>query len=197
MDMTHYIFAFPSCLQKHQVTSRQFESWIAFLFPFSFISLPPSSCHSSPLADLSDPQDVGEEGLLLSDDHRLLQLPAVQKVFGQNSQRPQVRRLWCHNLKHTLPKRRWVMWQMSWKLRPKSGSTWRTNITLTAKISLSYMCGEKDTTRWIKCFFSGSHCLRHNLHLKVWRIHTSSGDQQQEWLLLTIISNMKALISPQ
>lgn len=47
----------------------------------------------SPLADLPNPQDVGEEGLLFSDDDGLLQVAAVHKVLGQNSQRAKVRRL--------------------------------------------------------------------------------------------------------
>lgn len=61
------------------------------------------SAVSSPLADLSDPQDVGEEGFLVSDDHRLLQLSAVQEVFGEDSQGSEVRGLRCQNLEHTLP----------------------------------------------------------------------------------------------
>lgn len=47
----------------------------------------------SPLADLPDPQDVGEESLLVSDDDGLLQVAAVQEVLRQNSQRAKVRRL--------------------------------------------------------------------------------------------------------
>lgn len=47
----------------------------------------------SPLADLPNPQDVGEEGLLVSDDDGLLQVAAVHEVLGQNSQRAEIRRL--------------------------------------------------------------------------------------------------------
>ena len=57
---------------------------------------------SAPLADLSDPQDVGEKGFLVPDDHRLFQVPTVQEVFGQNAQGSKVRGLRCQNLKHTL-----------------------------------------------------------------------------------------------
>lgn len=62
----------------------------------------------SPLADFTDPQDVGEEGLPVSDDHRLFQLPALHEMFSQNMKRSQVRGLWCQDLKHTLSGRRWT-----------------------------------------------------------------------------------------
>lgn len=57
------------------------------------VSIRPSRCDSSPLADLPNPEDVGEESFLVSDDQRVVQLPVVQEVFGQNAERPQVRGL--------------------------------------------------------------------------------------------------------
>lgn len=71
----------------------------------SFISRHPSACPFSPLADLPDPQDVGEQSFLVSDDYRLLQIAAVHEVFGQDSQGAKVRGLRCQNLKHALPGR--------------------------------------------------------------------------------------------
>lgn len=73
-EMTHCIFPFPSYLLV--VSDLMLDQVINHLPISLFLYLPPS-CHFSPLADLSDPQDVGEEGFLVSDDHRLLQLPAV------------------------------------------------------------------------------------------------------------------------
>lgn len=77
-------------------------------FAVSVFSLSPFTLFSSPLADLTDPQDVGEEGLPVSDDHRLFQLPALHEMFSQNMKRSQVRGLWCQDLKHTLSGRRWT-----------------------------------------------------------------------------------------
>lgn len=90
-------------LTSHQETTR-------YTSPVSFLSLPSlsrltldlSSVHPRnhavgntlpPLADLPDPQDVGEEGLLVSNDDGLLQVTAVHEVLRQDSQRAKVRRL--------------------------------------------------------------------------------------------------------
>lgn len=78
-------------------------------FGVSVFSLSPFTLFfPSPLADFTDPQDVGEEGLPVSDDHRLFQLPALHEMFSQNMKRSQVRGLWCQDLKHTLSGRRWT-----------------------------------------------------------------------------------------
>lgn len=62
----------------------------------------PFLCCFSPLADLSDLQDVGEESFPVHDDYCFLQFPAVQKVFSQDPQGSKVRSLGRQNLKHTL-----------------------------------------------------------------------------------------------
>ena len=49
---------------------------------FSHPSIPPSL---SPLADLQDSQDIGEESLPVPDDQHLLQLPGFQEVFIENT----------------------------------------------------------------------------------------------------------------
>lgn len=83
----------PASLLCQSISNLSVVQLINQVLLFSFICFSPSGRPSSPLADLPDAQDAGEQRFLVSDDHRLLQLAAVPEVFGQDSQGTKVRRL--------------------------------------------------------------------------------------------------------
>lgn len=108
-ETTHYTVPFPShrfCLCPRLTLDlarvHPINHAATSLLPSSPSTLASVGTMLSPLADLPDPQDVGEESLLVSDDDGLLQVAAVQEVLRQNSQRAKVRRLRRQHLEHAL-----------------------------------------------------------------------------------------------
>lgn len=83
--------AFPACWLS--ICNLSVVQLVNQVLLFSLICLHPSGCPFSPLADLPDPQDAGEQSFLVSDDHRLLQIATLVEVIGQDSQGAKVRRL--------------------------------------------------------------------------------------------------------
>lgn len=90
------VFQEPAGNIKHlQITAS--APGITFSFPLYL-----SSYDLSPLADLVNLQDVGEEGVPFADDDCFCQLPVLHKVFNQNAKGPQVGGLRGQDLKHAL-----------------------------------------------------------------------------------------------